>query len=108
MTTRRYDYGAVYFVKRSYIFGANWRDLTNEERAALQSNSGVYIVSVVNDTPAFRSDVLAGDILVKIDGQVIYGQKAASDALSHKHGQDVALTLFRNGQFIEKTVRLAQ
>ena len=108
VTTDRYNYGAVYFVKRSYIFGANWRDLTNEERAALQSNSGVYITSVVNDTPAFRGDFLAGDILVKVDGQVIYGQQAASDALSHKRGQDAALTIYRNGQFIEKTVRLAQ
>lgn len=108
MTVNRYDYGAVYFVKRTYIFGANWRDLTNDERAALQSNSGVYITSVVNDTPAFRNDVLAGDIIVKIDGQTVYGQQAASDALTSKRGQDVNITIFRGGQFIEKTIKLAQ
>ena len=108
MTVNRYDYGAVYFVKRAYIFGANWRDLTNDERAALQSNSGVFITSVVNDTPAFRNDVLAGDIIVKIDGQTIYGQQAASDALKNKRGQEISLTIFRNGQIIEKTVKLAQ
>lgn len=108
VTTDRYDYGAVYFVKRSYIFGANWRALTNEERSSLQSNRGVYITSIVNDTPAFRNDVLAGDIIVKIDGQPVYGEKAASDALTSRRGEEVQLTIFRNGQLIEKNVQLAQ
>lgn len=108
MTTNRYNYGAVYFVKRSYALGVNLRDLTNEERATLQSNSGVYVTAVVNDTPAFRGDILAGDIIVKIDGQVVYGQKAVSDALAHKRGQNLTLTIFRNGRFIEKTISLPQ
>ncbi len=42
------------------ILGAIWRNLPNEERSALGSNSGVYIELVVKDTPAFRNDVLAG------------------------------------------------
>jgi hypothetical protein len=81
MTVNRYNYGAVYFIKRTYILGADLRDLTNEERAKLQSNSGLFVTAVVNDTPAFRNDVLAGDIIVKIDGQPIYGKQAASDEL---------------------------
>jgi hypothetical protein len=108
MTVNRYDFGAVYFVKITYAFGANWRELTNEERSALQSNSGVYITAVVNDTPAFRNDILAGDIITKIDGQPIYGEQAASDALAKKRGQTVKLTRFRNGQFMEKSVTLNQ
>ncbi len=108
MTVTRYDYRAVYFVKRTYVFGANWRDLTNDERAELQSNSGLLITAVVNDSPAFRNDVLAGDILVKIDGQPVYGQKAAFDAIRNKRGQEVTLTLYRSGRYIEKIVRLSQ
>ena len=108
MIVNRYDYGAVYFVKRSYIFGANWRDLTNEETAKFQSNSGVFITSVVKDSPAFRSDVLAGDIIAKINGQVIYGSKEASEALENKRGQEVNFSIFRNGELIEKRVMLAK
>jgi hypothetical protein len=37
MTVNRYDYGAAYFVKWRSILGAVWRDLTKEERTALQS-----------------------------------------------------------------------
>jgi len=108
MTVNRYDYGAAYFVKWRFILGAIWRDLTDDERTALQSNSGVYIESVVNDTPAFRSNVLAGDILVKIDGVAAYGKQAASDMMTQKRGQEVDLALLRNGQLIEKKVRLAK
>jgi C-terminal processing protease CtpA/Prc len=95
MTFNRYDFGAAYFVKWKFIFGANYRDLANEERAALQSNSGIYIASVVNDAPAFRNDVLVGDIIAKIDGQMIYGPQAATDMLSHRRGQEIELTIVR-------------
>lgn len=108
MTVNRYDYGAAYFVKWRFILGAIWRDLTDDERTTLQSNSGVYIESVANDTPAFRSDVLAGDILVKIDGVAVYGKQAASDMMTQKRGQEVELALVRRGQLIEKRVRLAK
>lgn len=106
MTVNRYNYGAVYFVKRSFSFGALWRDLSNDERASLQSNSGVYVTTIVDNTPAFRSDVLAGDIIVKIDGSPVYGSQALSDALAEKRGQKTELTIFRAGRFLEKTVTL--
>lgn len=108
MTVHRRDFGAMYFVKLSYIFGVNWRDLSNDERSVLQSNSGVYVTSVVNDSPAYLNDVLVGDIITEIDGKPIYGQQVASDALAQKRGQDIDLTIFRNGQLIEKKVLLAQ
>ncbi len=108
MTTNRYDYGAAYLVKRSYIFGVQWRDLTNDERAKLLSNSGVSVTLVINDTPAFRNDVLAGDIIVKIDGQRIYGEKEASGVLAVKRGKAVNFTIFRNGEVLEKTIKLAE
>jgi len=107
MTLDRYNYSAAYFVKRRYILGAMWRDLTNEERAERQSNSGIYITLVVNDTPAFQNDVLAGDILIEMDGVTIYGQQAASDIITRKRGEEVKLTIFRKGQLIEKRLKLA-
>ena len=41
MTVHRSDYAAIYFVKRKYAFGANFSDLTDEQRQALQSNAPV-------------------------------------------------------------------
>ena len=108
MTVNRYDYGAVYFVKRHYIFGANWRELNDNERSQLQSNSGVYITTVVDGTPAFVNDILPGDIIVKIDGQPVYGAQAASNLLTKKKGQSVNLAIIRNGNVIQKQVTLSQ
>ena len=107
ITTNRFDYGAVYFVKRKYVLGVNWRELTNEERSARQSNSGAYVTSVVDGTPAFRSDILAGDIITKVNGQLIYGPQAASDALRGHEGQEIDMTIERKGQVIEKKVKLS-
>ncbi|MEZ5509729.1 MAG: PDZ domain-containing protein [Gammaproteobacteria bacterium] len=106
VTVNRYDYGAVYFIKRKFSFGAVFRDLNNEERNSLQTNSGVYITIVVNETPAFYSDILVGDIIVKIDGNPIHGSQAASDIFGTKQGQEIVLSIYRNGQILEKKVKL--
>ncbi|MEZ5507208.1 MAG: PDZ domain-containing protein, partial [Gammaproteobacteria bacterium] len=78
----------------------------NEERNSLQTNSGVYITIVVNETPAFYSDILVGDIIVKIDGNPIHGSQAASDIFGTKQGQEIVLSIYRNGQILEKKVKL--
>lgn len=107
MTVHRYDYGALYFIKRHYVFGASLRDLNDDERRALQSNAGVSVVVVVDGSPAFRSDVLAGDIIVATDGQPVYGHQAFSDFLAQKRGQTVAFTIVRGGQRLSKSIQLA-
>ena len=106
INVRRHDYGAVYFIRRSYVFGVNWRDLSNDERIELQSNRGLVITSVVQGTPAFYADILPGDILLGVDGQSIFGQSRANEILDHKRGTDVAVKINRNGELIEKQVRL--
>lgn len=107
MHTDRYDYGALYLVKRKYVLGANWRDLTDEERQEIQSNRGLYILSVVNGTPAFNSDILPGDILLEVNDQGVVSQEQASAQISALAGQEVNLTIYRKGQRIRKVVRLS-
>lgn len=108
MTIHRFDYGALYLYKRHVIFGANYRDLNDSERQALQSNKGVYITSLINGTPAFRSDVLPGDIVVALDGQPVFGAQAFSDQLGTNRGRTVAVTIVRGGQTLSKSVALEQ
>lgn len=108
MHTDRYDYGALYFVKRKYVLGANWRDLSDEERQAIQSNRGLYIMSVVNGSPAFNSDILAGDILLEVQGEAVTSQDAAGQQLAALAGQKIEVTLYRQGQRIRKVVQLAK
>lgn len=108
MTVNRYDYGAVFFVKQKFIFGVHWRPLKDDERQLLQSNSGLYVDVVVNDTPAFRSDILPGDIIEAVNGQKVYDAKAASSLLAQLKGQQVSVVLYRDGHVITKAVQLNQ
>lgn len=79
MTVQRYDFGALYFIKRHIVLGANWRDLNDDERKSLQSNKGVYVIAVVDGSPAYKADLLPGDVIVAIDGAPVYGTEACSE-----------------------------
>lgn len=106
LSVNHYNYMAVYFVKLKHNLGAVWRDLTEEERAVLESNKGVVVQTVVKGSPAFRNDILVGDIVLSIDGSPVYGHAEASALIQEKAGREATLTIFRNGKLIDKLVTL--
>lgn len=106
ITIHRSDYGAVYFIKAKWGFGVMWRDLNDSERQELQTNKGIYVRLVVDNTPAFYADVLPGDIVLAINGEQVLNQQSASDLLRRSAGQKVMVSLYRRGQRIEKEVQL--
>jgi PDZ domain len=106
-TVHRFDYGALYFVKRKpMVLGVYMRDLNDSERAALQSNKGVFVLLVVDGSPAFNADILRGDIIVSMDGEPALSQAAFHDALFIKRNKTVQLSIVRNGQTILKEAKL--
>lgn len=104
----RYAYLSIYFVKRTYVFGANWRGLSDAERQQLQTNKGVYILNIVNGTPAFKYDVLPGDIILEVDGQSAASEAELNQLFAVRKGKTIELTIVRNGQRIKKSVLLGQ
>jgi hypothetical protein len=70
ITVDRSNYGAVYFVKRHYSLGILFRDLNDIERQELQSNRGAVVEVVIDDSPAFHADILIGDVVAMVDGQL--------------------------------------
>ncbi|WP_434772743.1 S41 family peptidase [Pseudomonas entomophila] len=57
------------------------------------------VVSPIDDTPASRAGIQAGDLIVKINGQPTRGQSMteAVDKMRGKIGDKITLTLIRNG-----------
>ena len=106
MTINREQFGAIYLVKTKYIFGASWRELTNAERQQIQSNSGLYVTNIIDDSPAFNANVLVGDIILTINGQPIGSQEQAVKTFRTLKGQTVELSLERGGHVIQKSVTL--
>lgn len=106
MTVNRTDYGAVYFVKLRFSLGAMVRDLNDGERKELQTNQGVVVLTIVDDSPAFTANILPGDIVTAIDGVTVPNQDGFRKMTAERKGKLATLTLVRNGQQIEKSVQL--
>jgi S1-C subfamily serine protease len=64
------------------------------------------VKAVVNDSPAFGADVRKGDILLRIGVVDIYSDKAFDDALKIYEGETVDVVIYRNGEELEKRIRM--
>lgn len=99
------EWVAAYYVRFQLPFGATFRDLRADERASLGAG-GVQIGSVIGGTPAARANLRPGDFVLKLDGQPV-ADRAAFQALLKRHaGRTVTLTLVRNGETLQRAVRL--
>lgn len=106
-SVQRFDYGATYWIKiRDFALGLSVKDLDPDMRAAIQSNKGVLVEAVVQDTPAFKADFFKGDVLKKVGDTDIYTSNDFSKILDSYSGKEVDIVLLRNNQELVKRVRL--
>jgi hypothetical protein len=75
--------------------GAYWLPLPDEMRHRLQRNTGVQINIVVVGTPAFRANILEGDVIVKINSEDVVDVAGFRDQLTRYAGQTVNLGVIR-------------
>ena len=60
-------------------------------------------------SPAEQAGLIAGDVVVEFAGRTVKDLQGFSDALySHKPGDEVAVTVLRNGERMEFRVRLGK
>ncbi|MDI3252185.1 MULTISPECIES: PDZ domain-containing protein [unclassified Pseudomonas] len=106
ITQKQVAYGALYFVKAHIILGAATIELDEAERQSRQTNYGVKITMVSDDSPAFKADLLIGDTIEKLDGQRISSAAHLSSLINAKKGQVINLSLTRKGKAFEKSIQL--
>lgn len=105
----RHDYLATYWIKKKPpILGVVARDLTPEIRQSIGSNKGVFVNAVIRNSPAFRADILKGDILRKIGDVDLYDSKSYQEALGKFAGQKIIIEILRNGKELQKEIQLDQ
>lgn len=100
------DVVVAYYVRFKLPFGATFRDLRPAEMSELGTGGGVAIGSVVDDSPASRANLLTGDIVLKCDDKAIIDRADFQSRLRAKAGHPVTLTIVRNGETIQRVVRL--
>ena len=96
----------AYYVRFKLPFGATFRDLRPEESSEIGASGGVAIGSVVSDSPASRANLLAGDIVLKCDGSAVANRSDFQSRLRARAGHPVTLTIVRNGETLQRMVRL--
>lgn len=70
----------------------------------------VKVISPIEDTPAFRAGVLAGDLIVKLDDTPVKGMNL-NDAVKRMRGKpktDITLTIMRKGQSQPVVIKLTR
>ncbi|HVT32278.1 MAG TPA: PDZ domain-containing protein, partial [Rhodanobacteraceae bacterium] len=96
----------AYYVRFKLPFGATFRDLRASEMSDLGTGGGVAIGTIVGDSPASRANLLTGDIVLKCDGKAIIDRADFQNKLREKAGHPVTLTIIRNGETLQRVVRL--
>ena len=70
VSTDRFAYGVAYLIKAPYAVMGTLVALPNaDQRAKFGTNRGLYIAAVQRGTPAFRADIMTGDLLVSVGGK---------------------------------------
>jgi S1-C subfamily serine protease len=83
--------------------GIRGRNVTNEIAAQYSMPVGVYVSSVIMDSPAFQAGLQGGDIIIGIDGNMVLTFQAFSEKLYQcSVGQDITVSVMRAGKEYKK------
>jgi hypothetical protein len=94
----RNDFYASFWVRRTpekMRLGVAPIPLPDELRQRLQRNTGLYVPIVIRGTPAFRANILEGDVIVKINGADVIDPPGFLRQLGQFAGQPVDISLIR-------------
>ncbi len=93
--------------KAAYL-GIQGQDVTASVAKANGMPQGIYVVVVMNNSPASKAGILAGDVVTGFDGQTVYSMQALKDLMAYyTEGTNVEVTLERadaSGEYVEHTV----
>jgi hypothetical protein len=105
-------YAIPYSVTRNTFFASYWVKedvsklhlgvqsvpLSDDLRRKLERNTGVMIAIVVHGTPAFRANVLEGDVVLKVNGSDVVDVPGFLAQLNQLAGQKITLDVLRGDQ----------
>lgn len=97
---RRFDQYAGYFVTRvtKLKTGIYFDNLSTEEKQNYQTNTGVKILAVIDDSPAFKANIIPGDIVTKINDSALYNVESTMEIMGNLKDEDeLIFTIIRKG-----------
>lgn len=96
------------FVLRPYL-GVKYRFISKDVAILNEVPQGAYVQEVLEAGPADLAGVRPGDIITKINGQAIDAENKLSEIISKTNiGQQLELTVWRNGRQLQLAVVIAE
>lgn len=102
----RSDFDARYFIKVRARLGISAEPVSDEARRRIQTNVGISVQVVTENTPAFAADVLPGDIVLSIGGDSIQSVEHFYQLLDKYQGQKPLFKIDRAGSPVEKEIEI--
>ena len=102
----RSDFGAIFFVKVRPRVGTFCVPTDEETRKRLQSNAGVIVKEVMEGSPAFRADILPGDVVLAIENDQVQSPESYMQLVNKYEGQMVLFHLDRDGKSLDKQIEI--
>lgn len=88
------------------VFGVVLNAISDAQREALQRNTGAVIELVMVDSPAFKANLLRGDVVIQMGEKQITSPGELIDLLPSLAGQKVTVRVIRGSQTIDVEVQL--
>ncbi len=99
--------------QKQVYFGVRGDDVPREALNEKGLSSGIYVMEVETDSPAFRAGIKTGDIITKVDNNFVYTFSGFNSILNLREpGMAMKVTLWRTvrmkAEEIEVTVKLGE
>jgi hypothetical protein len=103
VTVDRHSYVATFWRKtKPPIFGVKIAALPDDLRQSLGRNTGALVMDVVDDSPAYRANILVGDVIIGIGAEELYSLSDFTRKVDAYAGKRCVITLIRDG--VEKPI----
>jgi len=97
------------YVKDRPTLGVSGTDITSSMARIYNIPRGLYIEKIEVDSGAAKAGIKTNDIITKIDGKTVYALNDIANLIkSHKVGDKVTVTIWRNGEYLELPVVLTE
>ncbi len=100
----RSDFRAVFYAKVQTHVGIWPQPVDAATRQRLQTDAGIKVLTVVDGSPAFRANILPGDVVLTIAGEDVDSVRGYIHLLQKYVGQSVVFRIDRGGKTIEKKI----
>lgn len=100
------EYIVTYYSKTPNNIGVYVDDLSDNEKQLIGSNTGVKVIAVIDNSPAYFGNILPNDLILEVNGSKLAGAKGFNKVNGELLKGKVDLMILRSSKVISKQIEL--